>query len=280
MRRAMDGVQDVMNDPTHDSTDSSSEGSAATPNVPDRDFSMQGWALLGSLKSGWNADVQQNYNDMQVKLRQLRLKSLLPQSRSEPVLYPDNFFYSQGTYDFLQLLTTTQGPNADGELKDYRIVAYSIWMSSQGWAGFSPFPILTYNKGAQPKAYQLYAVDQGVDALPTHVTGWYVGGSFSSKWYNDLQANYDAAYGQRCKLNISEATPLYFTQQQYMQCLQVLQAPVESNPNSITGIKNNYSALTEYLNWFASEGFGSLWAQPFMNGNMVAEANSLAGQTP
>ena len=124
-----------MADPTLHSSDGSDAGVAATASVRDREFSMRGWAILGSLKSGWNADIQRNYNDMQTKLTQLDLLSLLPESESEPVLYPDNFFYSQGSYDFLQLLATAS--DIVGELDDYKIVAYSIWMSAQGWAGFS-----------------------------------------------------------------------------------------------------------------------------------------------
>jgi hypothetical protein len=247
----------------------------------DRQFVMQGWAILGSLKSGWNTDIQQNYNDMHVKLKQIGLRSLLPPSQAEPVLYPDDFFYSQGTYDFMQLLTTVGGVSSSGELEDFRIVAYSIWMSAQGWAGFSPFPLVSYNKdGEKPPAYVLYPVDQETDEQATHITGWCVGGSFGTEWYKDLKGNYDAAFATRREFGLSEATPLYWTQRQDLQCLQVLQAPEEVNPAPGTSITNNSSALIRYLNWFASRGFGSLWAQPFMSGNMIGEANSLAGHVP
>ncbi len=239
---------------------------------------MQGWAILGSLKSGWNADIQRNYNDMQTKLTQLDLLSLLPESESEPVLYPDNFFYSQGSYDFLQLLATAS--DTVGELDDYKIVAYSIWMSAQGWAGFSPFPLISYNKGRQPEKYHLYPVDQHFGTQPTHITGWCVIGSFGTEWYKRLKENYDAAYDKRRELGLSEATPLYWAQRQDIQCLQVLQAPVQADPDPGSGISNNYSALTEYVNWFGDRGFGALTPQPFMNGNMVANANVLASQTP
>lgn len=265
-----------MADPT---LHSSKAGAAATAGISDREFSMQGWALLGSLKSGWNADIQANYNDMTTKLKQLQLFSLLPSSESEPVLNPDYFFYSQGSYDFLQLLATDS--NTVGELDDYKIVAYSIWMSAQGWGGFSPFPLISYNKGSRPETYYLYPVDQQeYDTESTHITGWCVIGSFGTEWYKSLKKNYHAAYHKRRALGLSEATPLYWAQRQDIQCLQVLQAPVRPDPDPGSSISNNYSALTEYINWFGDRGFGTLTPQPFMSGNMAATANTLAGQTP
>ena len=241
-------------------------------------FSMQGWAVLGHLESGWNADVQQNYSDMQRKLKQLGLRSLLPQSESQPVLYPDDLFYSQGTFDIVQLLSA---PSDGRGIESNRIVAYSIWLSTQGWAGFSPFPLIKFNPGAAPKRYVLSPVDQGFGVLPTHITGWCVLGSFDSKWYSDLQANYDSAYHMRSELGITEATPLYWAQSQDVQCLQVLQAPGRRGSESgAEAITNSYGAMTEYVNWFAQQGFGSLTPQPIMNADMVAEANALAGATP
>lgn len=237
-------------------------------------YEQVGWWIPGSLNSGWNSNFQANFSDMANKFNQLGIvplvKGILPNINL-------GFYFSMAEFDYIQLLTIdppegTQNSTGKplGGLASYSIVAYSVWMSTQGWSGFSPIPIT-----------QLQGIDNEILCSPTtnlkqtyFPTGWYFTGSFSQSWYADVIGNYKLAMAKREELSIQSLSPLYFCQSSMYDCVQMVQAPYSE------GNIPNAGVIQEYVSWFNEMGFGSLKSIPFMSEELLSEAIQVAAKTP
>jgi len=237
-------------------------------------YTQVGWWIPGSLKPGWNTNYQANFADMNNKFDQLGIEPIVKGILPNEAL---GFYFSMAEFDYIQLLTVnppggTQIPGEPlGGLASYSIVSYSVWMSSQGWSSFSPIPILQLEGieneviDPQPKTNdkQLY--------FPV---GWYFLGSFSQAWYENVQDNYTRAIKKREELKIASLSRLYFCQSSFYDCVQMVQAPYDSNDIPDVGV------IQEYISWFNAQGFGSLKSIPFMSEDLLSEAIEFGGRTP
>jgi len=235
-------------------------------------YKQVGWWIPGSLKAGWDANYQANFSDMSNKFSQLGIKPLV-----EGIMPNVNlgFYFSMAEFDYIQLLTVdppegtqnTSGETLDG-LASYSIVAYSVWLSTQGWSGFSPIPI-TQLQGIENENLVSPMTNSQQTYFPT---GWYFLGSFSQAWYQDLIGNYNLAKAKREELNIQNLSPLYFCQSSFYDCVQMVQAPYAKDVPDV-------NAIQQYVSWFNEMGFGSLKSIPFMSEDLLSEAIQIAGKT-
>lgn len=237
-------------------------------------YKQVGWWVPGSLKPGWNAQYQANFSDMANKFNELGIEPIVKGILPNVDL---GFYFSMAEFDYIQLLTvnpkkgTSRVPvEAQEGLSSYSIVAYSVWMSSQGWSSFSPIPIT-----------QLQGIDNEKIVSPKSnskqtyfPTGWYFLGSFSSSWYADVVKNYKAAMEKRADLGIASLSPLYFSQSSFYDCVQMVQAPYDDNDIP------NVSAIQEYVSWFNQMGFGNLKSIPFMSEDLLSEAILMGTKAP
>ncbi|BDD12512.1 hypothetical protein FUAX_49440 (plasmid) [Fulvitalea axinellae] len=225
------------------------------------EFVQVGWWVPGSLKPGWNARFQANFNDMSMKFNQLDVKALVSGGGHNGGL---GFYFSMAEFDFIQLLTFGQLDNESAVNDSYKMVTYAVWMAAQGWAHFSPIPISRYKGIEDDKLEPLTFDPQKSDVSPL---GWYFTGSFSEKWNNDIQGNYEKALAKRSELGIRNLSPLYFCQSTLYGCVQMVQS-------------DNPSAVESYASWFSKEGFGSLRPIPFMDISMLKNAIAISHKTP
>ena len=239
----------------------------------DKQFKQVGWWIPGSLKPGWDAHYQANFADMANKFNQLGIVPLVNGIMPDPKL---GFYFSMAEFDYIQLLTVEPpgGTQIDGKqldgLASYSIVAYSVWMSTQGWSGFSPIPILQLQGVNNEK---LYSPTTNLEQT-YFPTGWYFVGSFSSAWYTQLHKNYEMAMTKREDLGIQSLSSLYFCQSSLYDCIQMVQAPYDGKNVPDAGV------VQEYASWFSEKGFGSLKPIPFMSEDLLREAIQIAAKTP
>ncbi|MFY0630856.1 MAG: hypothetical protein JXR05_10780 [Flavobacteriaceae bacterium] len=237
-------------------------------------YKQVGWWIPGSLNPGWSANYQANFGDMSNKFNQLGLVPLVKGILPNVDL---GFYFSMAEFDYIQLLTVnppegTQNTTGEplGGLASYSIVAYSVWMSNQGWSGFSPIPI-TQLQGIENEILDEPYANPKQTYFPT---GWYFVGSFSSAWYSDLTNNYTRAMEKRKELGLKSLSPLYFCQSSFYDCVQMVQTP--SDENNVPDV----SIVQEYVSWFNAQGFGSLKSIPFMSEELLSEAIEIGGKTP
>ncbi len=238
-----------------------------------RRYKQVGWWIPGSLKPGWNKNYQANFGDMSNKFNQLGLKPLVKGILPNEDL---GFYFSMAEFDYIQLLTVdppegtqnSSGKPLDG-LAAYTIVSYSVWMSSQGWSGFSPIPILQID-GIENEVLSEPKVNSKQIYFPM---GWYFTGSLSQKWYKDIEANYMAAMHKREELNIRSLSPLYLCQSSFYDCIQMVQSPYHNDVPDV-------GVIQEYVSWFNQNGFGNLKSIPFMAEDLLSEAIEIGGKTP
>ena len=251
------------------------------------DYKQVGWWIPGSLKPGWNANYQANFGDMSNKFNQLGLDPLVKGILPNEGL---GFYFSMAEFDYIQLLTIDPPEGTENTsdvhfkgLASYSIVSYSVWMANQEWSSFSPIPILRL-QGITQETIKTSKNEKGifnvnpwpkVNPKQTYFpTGWYFTGSFSQKWYEDTKANYIKALEKRKELNIGNLSPLYFCQSSFYDCIQMAQAPYNSDGIPDVGV------IQEYVSWFNAQGFGSLKSIPFMSEDLLSEAIEIGGKTP
>ncbi len=232
-------------------------------------YEQAGWWIPGSLKSGWDTDIQANYSDMANKFDQLGIVPLVPGLLPNIEL---GLYYSMAEFDYIQFITIDPKSQDGGAeaLPAHKMVAYSVWMSEQGWSGFSPIPILRL-KGTED--YEVLNIPSDDYDHLHYPAGWYFLGSLSQAWYEDPSARYQQAYEKRVELGISNLSPLYSCQSSLYDCVQMVQAPFVDGVPQI-------GVIEEYVNWFNAMGFGNLNSIPFMSEDLLSEAIELAGKTP
>jgi hypothetical protein len=245
-------------------TDKTPQHAAVDPDVL---FPQAGWWIPGSLLPNWGRTFQANFNDMAPKLAQLQLNPIVP---GEPPDQDLGFYFSEAEYDFIQLLAPT--PTSDTQknsmvLPAANIVAYSIWMASQGWAHFSPIPIFEVRAEHVPGKPSASAINRE----STYPAGWYLPGKLSQAWFQDPVKNNKLANKARAELNIEDLSPFYLTQSTLYDCVQM----VTIAPNNV-----GRTSIMAYLRWFNANGFGSLSAIPFLGPSLVSNSLLLAGKTP
>lgn len=252
--------------------------------LPNNQFEQVGWWIPGKLNPGWASQFQANFVDMANKFNQLGIKSLvngmLPSEET-------GFYFSQAEFDFIQLLTVcppqgtqiSEGQNFQN-LASYSIVTYSIWLSSVGWGGFSPIPILkpSFLSDSSPCEESLPILTANYSTY--YPMGWYFTGSFSAEWHNRLEDNYKLAEAKRKELNITDLSPLYFCQSTFYDCVQMVLAPPIKQADPSIAAAPDAGVIQEYVSWFNAKGFGNLKCVPFMSIDLVNESLQLAGKTP
>lgn len=229
-------------------------------------FAQAGWWIPGSLLPGWSSTFQANFNDLGAKLAQLRLTPIVAGPPPDPDI---GFYFSEAEYDFIQLLTLEPvhpGP-PERVLPATNVVAYSIWMASQGWAHFSPIPILTMRQEPPPPPLSPAALSREA----SYPAGWYLPGKLSASWYEKIDENYALAEKARADLKIEDLSPFYLTQSTLYDCVQMVTIRPENAQET---------SIMAYLAWFNGAGFGSLSAVPFLAPDLVSAAINLAGMTP
>ena len=235
-------------------------------------YEQVGWWIPGSLKPRWDANFHANFNDIDGKMEQL---GLVPLVRGLMPNQAIGFYFSMAEFDYIQLLTVKplSGKQATVKLPDalasYTIVAYSVWMSSQGWSGFSPIPIMELQGVSEDE----YATPMAFPEQTYYPAGRYLIGELSQRWFQNIQKNYRIALEKRIELNFNILSPLYHCQSSIYDCIQMLQAPHDE------GVPRA-GAIQEYVAWFNGMGFGNLKAIPFMSETLLEEAINIAHKTP
>lgn len=228
-------------------------------------YTHVGWWVPGSLNAGWSRTYQANFNDMFDKFQQLGIQTLV---QSLPGSLDVGLYFSEAEYDFLQLLTLKPRQGQPHRLPTLPIVAFSIWLASQGWAHFSPIPLLQF-QGAVEHLHPVQAPEN-----EQYPCGWYLTGSLAGAWYSHLPENYLRAQQHRDSLGLRDISPLYLTESTVYDCIQLVQAPVRPDGSS------NESRVAEYVAWFAEQSFGHLSMVPFMSPALIEDASLLAGRNP
>lgn len=224
-------------------------------------YRQAGWWIPGKLEAGWSSDLQANYNDMLSKFNQLELTPIV---QGPPPFQGLGLYYSQGDWDFIQLLTSEDPDHAQ------TIVTYSIWLSNQGWASTSPVSIAVAEGHDEALGVDIpaAAADGGFG-----IAGWYLVGSLESAWYADVEGNLVAAAQQRRALGLRDCSPLYVTQNASSSTVQMIQAPWRDG-------RQDFDPVQQYANWWGQQGFGSQRAVPFMTPTLLGNALLKAGETP
>ena len=227
------------------------------------EYCHAGWFVPGHLKPGWMEQFRANFNDVRVKFQQLGITPLVRGVGGEEDL---GFFFSQAQYNFVQFLTA-QDPFMQSAREwvrpsTQRIVAYSLWMSLQGWAGFSPVPVFRHLSDADAVQDFIYP-EQDPEFRHTPF-GWYLLGRLDSAWYADIHQSLMRAADKRDSLGLAAITPMYRAQGGDFDCVQAVQS-LRPDPSGLP----DPSAAMAYAEWFSRQGYGRLRATPLLSTTLV-----------
>lgn len=240
------------------------------------EYTHRGWFIPGKLNPGWDRGFRQNFNDMRVKFQQLGIRPILPGVAGETDL---GIFFSQAQYSFTQFLSTPPpkewadmaGDHSFGSTQ--AIVAYSLWMASQGWSSFSPIPLLSVDHAHRGIAPFIYPpADPHFRHSPF---GWLLIGELFQPWFADLNRNLDRAAEKREALALVDTTPFYITQSSEIDSVQV----VQTNRFDRAGLQDR-AMIMAYADWFAAQGFGRLSVSPLLGATLVEAAVFAAQRNP